>query len=172
MHVPFCKFSDHSLKRLKERFDISPYVLSDLIDHKRKAFDLASNIDNSLIRAVPLPEKKTHIVVVQDENSGLIKTVWTPLIFEKVTALKFKLPNSGTFLTAKNERPLIKLKIDIDGDLRDIEIGRCPASALKGFDGDFNKLMKSDLFERWIIQCCMKNRFLRSDVRGIFIDYS
>jgi hypothetical protein len=84
MSAQICIYSDHALRKLKELFDISPYILSDLL-LKGESFNLASNTDNSVIKAVPLPEKQTYIIVVQDEKSGVIKTVWTPLVFEKVT---------------------------------------------------------------------------------------
>ena len=62
MPLPICKFSDHALVRLKERFDISPFILSDLIDNKGEALNLPSINDDSLIRAVALPRQNNHIV--------------------------------------------------------------------------------------------------------------
>lgn len=168
---PICKFSDHALLRLKERFDISPYILSDLIDNKKEAFDLASNIDNSLIRAVPLPEKQTHIIVVQDEKTGLIKTIWTPFIFEKLTGLKFRLPSTRKALYSKNDRPMIKLKIELDGEIREIPIGSCPAFVFKSFDGAFDKMISSEIFEKWLLKCCAKNRILRTDILDIIVEH-
>lgn len=170
--MPICKFSDHALLRLKERFDISPYILSDLIDNKREAFNLSYHSENLLIWAVAPLGQQTHIIIVQDKVSGVVKTVWTTLIYEKVTGLKFRLPDSKNIGFLKSDRPLIKLNIDINGNVQQVDIGRCPASIFKVFNSDIEQLIESELFEKWISQCCAKHRILRSDIREIFVDHS
>ena len=174
MPVPICKFSDHALIRLKERFDISPYLLSDLIDNKEKAFNLGFHSDNSLIRAIALPPgQQTHAIIVQDKVSGIVKTVWTTLIYEKVTGLKFRFPDSKNKKVGlvKRDRPLFKLNIDMKGVTQQINIGRCPTYILKEFNYDIEQLLPSELFEKWLSQCCSKNRILRSDIREIIVGH-
>lgn len=82
-------FSDHALERLEERFAISPFEVSYLLDTAQTSVDFRMNFEGGIInRVLWVGQHRPFMVVKQDIQSGVVITVWTDQIFEEVAGRK------------------------------------------------------------------------------------
>jgi len=153
-----CLFSDHAIQRLKERFSISPYSVSDALDNRKLGTLLPLHQgENTCYRMLWIEEDGQLMFIKQDISNGVIITIWNTLILEKVTGYKIQQADKERaqklffnyldsvkgsqlyqkplleFVLPRKSRPIVKLigRMPNMGISTSYELGRCPADICK-----------------------------------------
>lgn len=174
-------FSDHALERLQERFAISPFEVSYLLDTAQTSVDFRINFEVGIInRVLWVGQQHPFMVVKQDIQSGVVITVWTDQIFQEVIGRKISRkilrqatqrfyfrPDSNQSKPTppaplqRHERPMVNIEYSCPHAnklskrlLGRVEKGVCELAWQGEKWGVIESLVRSKHFYQWLHLCC------------------